>query len=119
MARYGVYARFGCVPEDVAPESSLIVSNAAMALARLAEALLPADQVVPEALDASQAAKLCGVGRTKWHDLNTRGLCPSPVELGDRCPRWLRSELLAWLRAGAPPRIRWHNMRDACLRKYA
>jgi predicted DNA-binding transcriptional regulator AlpA len=85
-------------------------------LSRLAEVLGPADGVAPEALDAGLAARLCGVSRSKWHAMNAEGLAPSPVELGDRCPRWLRSELLAWLRSGAPPRLRWLALRDSAMR---
>jgi predicted DNA-binding transcriptional regulator AlpA len=70
-----------------------------------------------EALDASQAARLCGVSVSKFRAMSDRGLCPAPVELGDRCPRWNRSELLAWLRSGAPPRSRWREMRETAIRR--
>ncbi len=86
-------------------------------LAKIASACAPTDGVVPEALDASQAATLCGISKSKWHAMNAAGQCPAPVELGDRCPRWLRSELMGWLRHGAPTRVRWVMMREQVLRR--
>jgi predicted DNA-binding transcriptional regulator AlpA len=80
-----------------------------------------ADAATAEALDPAGAARLCGVCVSKWHDLNSRGLCPSPARVGDsdRLPRWPRAELRAWLLAGAPSRQRWNSMRDAALRRIA
>ena len=67
-----------------------------------------------EGLDAAAAAALVGISRSKWHDLDARGLCPAAVQIGvGRCPRWLRSELIGWLRAGAPARSRWLVIRRA------
>ncbi len=79
----------------------------------------PAAAVTPEALTADQAAVLCGVSRSKWYDLDAAGQCPAPVEIGDSggCRRWLRSELLAWLRAGAPSRVKWLAIREAVARR--
>ena len=71
-----------------------------------------------EGLDASAAAALCGVSRSKWHELVSRGLAPAAAELGDgRCGRWCRSELIQWLRAGAPSRARWNEQRILALRR--
>lgn len=64
----------------------------------------------PEALSSTQAAQLCGISRSTWLKMQTTGRIPRPVHLG-RCVRWLRSELLAWLHAGAPPRERWEAIR--------
>lgn len=73
-----------------------------------------------EGLSPPDAAAYLGVSTAKLHDLDARGLLPSPAQLGDgRCPRWSRSELRAWLIAGAPPRLKWRVMRDAALRKTA
>ena len=70
-----------------------------------------------EGLTAERAAALVGVSVSKFYAMNLSGQIPAPVELGDRCPRWLRSELLLWLRHGAPSRARWALIRDALLRK--
>lgn len=88
-------------------------------LARLAEALDAMCGVAPEGLTAEQAARYCGVSVSKWHSMNAGGACPAPVELGDRCPRWLRSELFAWLRQGAPSRAVWRQIREQSLRRSA
>ena len=86
-------------------------------LTRLADAIGTQNGVVPEALDAGQASRFCGVSVNKWHSMNAAGHFPAPVELGDRCPRWLRSELVLWLRAGVPSRARWASMREPLLRR--
>lgn len=97
------------------PDLPLEIAAAVSALLAEVESLrAPA----PEGLSPQAAATLIGVSPAKLHDMNARGLMPAPVELGTgRCPRYLRSELFAWLRAGAPPRAKWHGMRDAALRR--
>ena len=71
-----------------------------------------------EGLDAGSAAALCGVSRSKWHELVSRGLAPEPAQLGDlRCPRWPRAEVAAWLRAGAPSRSKWNEQRMLAMRR--
>jgi predicted DNA-binding transcriptional regulator AlpA len=54
-------------------------------------------------LDVSprQVSRLCDAGRL-----------PAPLELGG-CRRWPVEEIEAWLRAGAPPRRAWQNLRSA------
>lgn len=71
-----------------------------------------------EGLDASAAAALCGISRAKWHSLVSSGLAPESVQLGTGCcPRWMRSELLAWMRAGAPSRQQWAMMKSQTMRR--
>ena len=78
-----------------------------------------ADAAAAEALDPASAARFIGISVSKLHELNGRGLIPAPVNVGDsdRLPRWMRCELFAWLRAGAPSRARWSLLRDAALRR--
>jgi predicted DNA-binding transcriptional regulator AlpA len=96
-----------------------VLLNLVGVLARLADAVEQQRMAAAEGLDPGAAAAFIGVSISKLHDLNTRGLMPSPAELGDggRCPRWSRSELRAWLLAGAPSRIRWQAMRDQVMRR--
>lgn len=73
---------------------------------------------VPEserlAVDAATAARLCGVSRSQWFMLSSAGKTPRPIRsLGIRCPRWLVSELRAWLESGAPERGAWERMKGA------
>jgi predicted DNA-binding transcriptional regulator AlpA len=72
-----------------------------------------------EVLDPAGAARFLGISVSKVHQLNAAGELPSPAELGERCPRWSRTELKAWLFAGAPGRSRWEAMRHAALRGVA
>ena len=69
--------------------------------------------VEPEALPAASAARLLGIGRTKFFTMNSAGKVPMPVYLSTKCPRWVRSELLAWLAAGCPDRQTWVKLRKA------
>lgn len=66
---------------------------------------------IPEALPAADAARLLGVSRATFFKLHSAGRVPLPVYLTPRCPRWRRSELLAWLGAGCPDRQTWQRMR--------
>jgi hypothetical protein len=71
-----------------------------------------------EGLAAADAAIFIGVSISKFRELDANGLIPSPARIGDgNCPRWSRMELGAWLRAGAPSRLRWSSMRDSVLRR--
>lgn len=79
----------------------------------------PMPTPAPEALavDAKQAARLCGVSRALWWKLDSSGRCPSPIRLGRRCV-WPVDVLRAWLAAGCPPRDkaraeRWRKAKAA------
>jgi predicted DNA-binding transcriptional regulator AlpA len=85
-------------------------------IAALTEALR-ASAVAPEGLDAAEAATLCGISRAAFYGLNRRGLVPAPVQIGDGPRRWLRSELLAWLRQGCPSRRMWAQIREQAMRR--
>jgi predicted DNA-binding transcriptional regulator AlpA len=61
----------------------------------------------PIAVNASEAARLCGFSRGHWHRLDSAGLVPRPVRIGGGCPRWVVSDLAAWMEAGAPNRATW------------
>jgi predicted DNA-binding transcriptional regulator AlpA len=70
-----------------------------------------------EGLGPKEAAQYVGVSVSAWHSMNSRSSCPAPAEISERCPRWSRTELRAWLLAGAPGRNRWQLMRDQALRR--
>ncbi|HMO84346.1 MAG TPA: helix-turn-helix domain-containing protein [Lacipirellulaceae bacterium] len=63
------------------------------------------------AVDAAEAARLCGVSRTSWYGLQAAGRLPRPVRLGRRVV-WRVEELKAWLAAGCPPLAKWQHMRE-------
>lgn len=99
------------MPDDLIQLGALIERAVSAALAAHVA------PVVSEALTAAEAAKLIGISRSQFFNLDARGLIPARVEVSDRSPRWLRGELLAWLRASAPSRSRWLLMRDSILRR--
>jgi predicted DNA-binding transcriptional regulator AlpA len=64
-------------------------------------------------LTAKDAAALLGISRAQFFKLHAAGkIGPVPVYLGSRAPRWVRSELEEWLRAGAPCRQTWQRLRE-------
>lgn len=74
-------------------------------LKRIADGL---DAAATEALSADQAARMLGMSRSKFYDLDARGLVPARLHVGDlKDGRWMRRELVDWLAAGCPPRATW------------
>ena len=104
------------IPAPLTPELAGLLARA---LGEVAASLRDGSDVAPEALTPEQAAKLCGVSISKWHQMAATSQTPSPIQLGDsgRCPRYLRGELLAWLKAGAPSRSRWELIRPPELKR--
>jgi len=64
----------------------------------------------PVLLTAADVAGLLSVTVRHVRSLDASGRLPRPIRLG-RAVRWSRSELLAWLDAGAPSRDRWEAIR--------
>ena len=57
--------------------------------------------IEPLLLSAEQAARLLGIGRSKFYAMHSAGQVPLPVSLGG-CVRWDRRELSAWVSARNP-----------------
>jgi excisionase family DNA binding protein len=55
----------------------------------------------------SEAARLVGTTKSSLYRLLHAGGFPPPLKLGLRQPRWLTTELEAWLKAGAPSAGQW------------
>ena len=69
----------------------------------------------PLLVDARGAARLSGICRAKWFELQSAGKVPAPIRtLGTRCPRWSVEELRDWVRAGCPDRVQWERVKGAC-----
>jgi predicted DNA-binding transcriptional regulator AlpA len=104
-------------PADAIAAPAVDPMAEALDLLRRIAAAVESDRA--EALDPRAAAAFLGISVGKLHDLNGRGLIPQPAQIGDsdRLPRWDRSELRAWVLAGAPSRIRWQTIRESCLRR--
>jgi predicted DNA-binding transcriptional regulator AlpA len=64
-------------------------------------------------IDATEAARLCGLSRTTWHMLVGAGKAPAQVHLPIRAARWNRSEIEGWVAAGCPDRKAWELMRQS------
>jgi predicted DNA-binding transcriptional regulator AlpA len=63
-------------------------------------------------VNAREAARLCGVGRSLWLQLNSSGRTPAPIHLGRRI-LWNRDELIRWCGAGCQSRDRWETLKEA------
>lgn len=70
----------------------------------------PVATVEPQALPATDAARLLNVSLSHFYQLHKTGRLPLPVRLG-RAVRWRVAELTAWLDAGCPARDRWQLIR--------
>jgi len=75
------------------------------------------NQLARLALDANELAAALGCSRAQIYVLDRLGKLPRPIRLGAetrRAPRWVASEITAWLAAGGPDRQQWERMkRDA------
>lgn len=88
--------------------------SASLPLPALAPAATgPADVSAPPALcvDRAGLARMLGVSVRQVYRLDDAGRLPAPLALGT-CKRWSIEEVHAWLRAGAPPRRAWQNLRS-------
>lgn len=63
-------------------------------------------------LSASELGSMLGVARCTVWTWHAGGKIPRPVKIGGTT-RWRRDEVEAWLKAGAPPRERWMQIREA------
>ncbi len=68
------------------------------------------------AIDAREAARLCGMSRATWYRLVSSGRAPSSIHKSRRVVRWPRAELVAWIEAGMPARDMWERMRGRAFR---
>ena len=59
--------------------------------------------LMPILVDSTDAAKLCGVCRRYWTQLDSAGKVPMPIRLGKR-KLWAVSELEKWVAQGCPSR---------------
>lgn len=58
----------------------------------------------PLTLNATKAAKMCGIGRTKWYAMVGTGQAPKPIKIGSTA-HWRTDELIDWVDGGCEP---WH-----------
>ncbi len=72
---------------------------------------LRTDEYPSLTVNAKQAAKILNVSQRQLWRLNSTGRLPKPIRLGC-CIRWVRTELEAFIQAGAPNRERWEQMKQ-------
>lgn len=64
----------------------------------------------PLLVDATEVARLLGIGESTVWRLASSGKLPESVRVG-RSRRWRRAELEAWIVAGCPSRSAWERIR--------
>lgn len=64
-------------------------------------------------IDARQFAKLLNIRRASFYRAKSKRLLPRETRLGQRCVRWLLSEVQCWMRFGCPEQDRWDQMRGS------
>jgi excisionase family DNA binding protein len=69
------------------------------------------DAPAPLCLDKEGVAALLQVSARTVRRLDDAGKLPAALRFGTS-KRWLRTDIEAWLRAGAPPRKQWSAMRS-------
>ena len=62
------------------------------------------------ALSAAELAGQLGVSLRHIRRMDSSGKLPKPIRLGHSV-RWLVAEIEAWLRAGAPRRAHWEQLK--------
>jgi predicted DNA-binding transcriptional regulator AlpA len=76
-------------------------------------AVAPAEVSLPLTLciDRAGLARMLGVSVRQLYRLDDAGKLPAALALGT-CRRWSIEEIESWVRAGAPPRRVWQNLRS-------
>ena len=85
-------------------------------LPRILLALADAPPAAPRAphplcVDRAGLARMLGVSLRQVYRLDDAGRLPPALALST-CKRWAIEEVEAWVRAGAPPRRVWQNLRS-------
>jgi predicted DNA-binding transcriptional regulator AlpA len=58
---------------------------------------------LPELLTVSDIAKLLQSSKRTVHRYRSKGTICKPIFLGNRTPRWRKSDILDWISNGCPP----------------
>ncbi len=67
----------------------------------------------PIALTATMVAQMLSVSVATIWRLHSSGRLPRPLTIGARNTRWVKSEIIGWIAAAAPPRVVWETLRGA------
>lgn len=62
-------------------------------------------------ITATEFAELIDVSRSTFFRGRSQRLFPKETRVGRRSVRWLLSEVLCWMRNGAPNQVRWEELR--------
>lgn len=63
-------------------------------------------------LTALDVAGRLRISRSTWFALVRDGHAPRPIYMTPRCPRWIRTDIEAWIEAGKPHREDWERSRS-------
>ena len=89
-----------------------IVPSLTNELARLIDILNDTKQTIkPKVLDFNDLAKILDVSPQNVRNLDLRGELPKPLKIG-KTKKWHISEFDAWLKSGAPSRVKWEHMKN-------
>jgi len=66
----------------------------------------------PLLVGADEVARLLSVAKSTVYSWLDSGRLPSPLRIGGRT-LWNHDELQRWVQAGAPPRVKWEQVRGA------
>lgn len=82
------------------------------ALERIADLLAARSDAL--CIDGPELARRLSISERHLRRLDDQGALPQAINFGE-CKRWFVAEIEAWLRAGAPPRREWSQMRETAL----
>lgn len=68
--------------------------------------------VVGELMQGEELRDLLGISQHLFERWRCQGRLPAPLLLTKRTLRWRRSEIAAWIEAGAPPRTEWERIKQ-------
>lgn len=66
---------------------------------------------IPLAVDAKRLGQMLGLSRASVFAMHSAGKLPRPVRPTGRAPRWIVSDIEAWLHADCPPRDVWERLK--------
>lgn len=70
------------------------------------------EKIISLFYDYGQLAALLGYERKKVERMNHNGELPLPVDPYARRPKWVRTEIKAWVKSGMPSRLKWNTIKE-------
>lgn len=67
--------------------------------------------IMPELIDTEQLCTILNLHRSTLSRWMAAGRVPAPLPLG-KPNRWRRDEIIGWIEAGCPDRVRWAAIKE-------